>query len=132
MNSLKKILQAKRYSNYYKQCQIELIQAKNTKLENSWISFYNLLVDDRKKLKNYAGNKHLIADFRRSDCVKKFPIYGESMNENVKRGIIRRELFDRSSIVLSKCLLIFNPNYLIIRDLLDCILSKKNLRKLCQ
>lgn len=86
---LKSIPMIEGLDSYYKQCEMELIQAKNSKLNNSWITFYNFLVDGRKKLKNYAGNEDLIEDFRRNDCVKKFPIYGESINEKVRKGIER-------------------------------------------
>lgn len=114
---------------YYKQCKAELLRAKNTKFENSWVTFYNLLVDGRKKLKNYAGNRNLIQDFVRSGLMTKFPIYGAAMYQNVKKGIKKRALFDKSTFLLSTCLPIFNPTHLIIRDILDCIMSKKDLMK---
>lgn len=118
------------YERFYEQCKTELLRAKSTKLESSWVTFYNLLIDGRKKLKNYAGNKELIGDFEKSDCVKNFPLYGPSMIENVKKGTKRRQLFDKSSIKFSKCCPIFNPNHLIVKDVLDCVLSKKDLLKL--
>lgn len=119
-----------KYNDYYKQCEMELLQAKNTRLENSWISFYNLLMDNRRKLKNYASNEDLIY-FNKNKCNEKFPIYGRLMYKNVKKGTKRRELFDKTAIELSNCLPIFNTTHLIITDILDCILEKKNLSKLC-
>lgn len=129
---LRDISEREKYSKYYKQCQDELLKAKNTKLNNSGITFYNLLVDNKKKLKNYVANKDLIKDFDKSNWVQNFPIYGASMAENLKKGIQRLKVIDKSSIVLSSCLPIFNPNHLVIKDILDYIMSKKDLQKLCE
>lgn len=131
-NFLDTISEQDRYGNYYIECNEELLRARDTKFPDSWISFYDILIGGRKKLKNYAGNDPLVEDFKKSDWVKKFPIYGATMDENVKKGLKKRELFDKSSIVLSGGLPIFKPNHLIIRDILDCIISKKDLLKLCQ
>lgn len=127
-NILKMIVNA---GDYFKECQEELFKAKNTKFPNSWVTFYNLVVDDRKKLKNYAGNEKLIEDFKKSGYEKEFPIYGALMARNVRKSIKRRELYDKSTVALSSCLPIFNPTHLIVRDVLDCMLSKKELLMFC-
>lgn len=129
---LKKISETRGLKNYYDLCKKELKHLKKTKLDNCWITYYNLLVDDKKSLKNYAGNKDLIKDFKGSDCLKRFPIYGASIDENLKIGIKKRKLFDESCVLLSKCLPIFNPNHLVIRNVLDCITGKKDLSKFCE
>lgn len=131
LNLLNKISLEIACTNYYNQCKEELFQAKNTKLRNSWITFFNLLMDNKTKLKNYAGNKDLIEDFENRVCIKKFPIYGKQMQRNVKKGIKRRELFDKSTVLLSDCLIIFNPTHLIVRDVLDC-LGTKELKNFCK
>lgn len=115
---------------YYIQCLEELLRAKNTKLPNSWITFFDFLVSTRKKIKNNAGNTDLIKKILEGDCVNNFPIYKHRIEYIVEKGIMKRCLFDKSSVALSKCLPILNPNHLIIRDILDCILSKKHLSKL--
>lgn len=61
-NVLDAISSQDNFNDYYKQCHEELMRAKSTKLKNSWLTFYNLLVGDRKKLKNYAGNNDLIKE----------------------------------------------------------------------
>lgn len=130
---LSAIEQKEDYRNFYKRCKDELLLAKSTKFENSWITFYNLLMDNRKKLKNYAGNLDIIRDFDEICFWKEFPIYGTSMSLNVIKAVKKRELFDKSSIILStKCLPVFNPNHLIIKDIFDCILSDKDLKKFCE
>lgn len=58
-------------------------------------------------------------------------MYGAAMEENFKNGLKRREQFDKAAIKLSFCLPVFEGSWEIIRDVLDCILSKKDLSKLC-
>lgn len=118
------------YRDYFQQCKSELLNAENCKLQGSWLTYFNLLEDNKRKLKNYAGNEELICDFKNSDCLNKFTIYAETMQKNVEKGITRRGLFDMSSITLSHSLPIFNPNHLIIKDIFDCV-STKDLTKYC-
>lgn len=120
------------FGEYYEKCRKELLRAKNIRLKNSWITFFDLLVDGRKKLKNYAGNGYMVKDFKSYDCVAEFPIYGAAMTKNVEKGIKRRVLYNTSANFLSNCLPIFSPTHLIIRDTLDCLLSKKDLSKFCE
>lgn len=117
------------YVDYFTQCKEELVKAKNMKFQKSWVSYFNLLVDNKTKLKNYAGNKDLVKEFQANDCSEIFPIYGASMKENVDKGVTRRQLFDGSAELLSNNWPIFSPSHLIIRAVLDC-LSTKDLNKL--
>lgn len=119
------------FTDYFEKCKEELVEAKKTKLPNSWVTFFNLLTDNKKKLKNYAGNTDLVKAFQKSNWAVKFPIYGASMQEKVKKGIKRREVFDKSSIIFSQHLPIFKPNHLIVRDVFDCV-STKELTKFCE
>lgn len=97
------------------------MRAKSTKLKNSWVTFFNLLVDSKKKLKSYAGNQNLVDDFQNTDCLWNFPIFGSKMIKNLRNGIERRKVFDESCELLSKALPIFNLNHLVVRDTLDCL-----------
>lgn len=121
---LEPISESRKKISYFEQCTRELLRAKNTKLHNSWVTYYNLLVDNKKKIKNYAGNEDLLADFQKKDCVKMFSIYGAMMKENVKKGVKRRKLFDESAGYLSDCWKIFNPSHLVIKDVLDFLRTK--------
>lgn len=122
------------YDKYLEQCAEELSLAKNSKLKNSWVTYFDILVGSKKKLKNLAGNKDLIEDFmnasKSNDLSRNFPIYGTAMLKNIKEGMERRESFDKASILLSINLPIFNPNHLVVRDVLDCITSTNDLSKL--
>lgn len=112
------------YRKYFEKCTKELSAAKNDKIKNQWVSFFNLLVDSKRKLKNYAGNINLIQNFKDSDCLNKFPIYGSSMKKNINKAIQGRIMFDESTVLLSNNFPIFNPTHLIIRDVLDCLSYK--------
>lgn len=130
-NILETIFTKEKYSKYFKECKKELLMAKGIRLSESWVNFFNLLVDGKTSLKNYAGNEFLVEDFKKSNCESKFPIYGASMRKNMEKGLQRRALFDKSTIVLTRCLPIFNPTHLIIRDVLDCICTK-DLETFCE
>lgn len=116
------------YEDYFQRCTDELTYAKSAKLGNSWLTCYDILTGSEMKLKNYAGNQELMADFKIR--LKHFKIYGALMQKNVAEGTEKREFFDAASIRLSDCLPIFNPNHLVVRDVLDC-LSTKELTRLC-
>lgn len=110
----------------------ELLMAKNTKISKSVVTFFDLLVADKKRLRKYAADKDLVDYFSKSDCVKKFPTYGALMANNFRKGIERRALFNKSTILLSNnCLRIFNSMH-FIKDILECITSKKDLLKFCE
>lgn len=118
-------LRIEELSEYFKKCTEELAVAKNSKLQHCWVTYFNLLVDSKKKLRNYAGNQDLVEDFQKSDCSEKFPIYGAAMKENMNKPVKNRKLFDESCILLSNHLIIFNPTHLIVRDTLGCLPLKE-------
>lgn len=127
----KTITENQNCSNYFDECKKELSLAKDIKLKNSWITFFHVLTSNKRQLKNYAGNEDLVDDFEKSNSEKKFPIYGLSMAENIKKGIKRRGLFDKSADLLANCLPIYNPTHLIIKDVLDCT-GTKDLSNFCK
>lgn len=126
------ILKNNVFSDFYMKCLEELTLAKSIRLENFWASFFHILVGNRKTLKNFAGNDELMEDFFNSDCSKKFPIYGSEMIKKVEKGIERCRLYDKSRFLLSSHLPILNPDHLIIRDVLDCLKSVKDLAQFCE
>lgn len=77
-----------------------------------------------------ARNEDLVRDFKMSDCSNKFLIYGKQIQKNMEKGLYRSKFFDRSSILLCDSLPIFNPNHLVIRDVLDCT-TTNDLYHLC-
>lgn len=124
---LETILLTSDYNNYFKECEQELKKAQNTKLDNCWVTLFNLVVDNEFKFVRYAGNKDLVENCRK--CMKNFPIYGNYIESNLSAGIIGRKFFDYAANSLSYYLPIFNPTHLIIKDVLD-ILCKEDWEKL--
>lgn len=129
---LDKISEHEDHNAYFKECMEELKLAKKIKLKDSWVSYFDLLVHGKRQLKNYAGNKGLIEDFKTGNDLKRFSIYGNCMQNNVDKGLKRRELFDKSAVLLSACLPIFSPTHLVITDILDCVSSMEDLSKFCE
>lgn len=123
------IFHTKIYNDYFLECIEELETAKTTKLYECWVSFFHLLVNDRFKFVKYAGNQNLVRDLKKR--VKKFPIYGATMQSNVMKGINDRHSFDKATNVLSTYIPIFDSTHLIIKDILD-ILNAKDWKNLCQ
>lgn len=122
------ISKSKEFREYFEECLNELALAKKTKIHDSWITFFNLLVDSKKKLKNYASNQDLVEDFEKHDCKSKFPVYGDEIQGRLKKAIKNKEIFDKSAVILSDCLPVFNSNHVIVKDIFDC-LGRKNLSK---
>lgn len=118
----------KEYQNHFEKCSEELEEMKKTKLDQCWVTFFDLLVDDEHKLVKYAGNQDLISDF--NERVEKFQIYGSWLRINVSEGIDGRKLFDNAINVLCYSLPIFNLNHLIVREIIDT-LCEEDWKKLC-
>lgn len=115
------------YNDYFLACTKELGIAKSTKLHDCWVTFFNLLVDDKSKFVKYAGNEDLVEDFKKN--IDKFPIYGAKMHKNISKGINTRRSLDGAAMKLSYYLPVFDPNHLIVRDTLS-ILSEEDWEKL--
>lgn len=116
------------YNEYFTKCMQELEKAKETKLQNCWVTFFNLIVDNRLNFVKYAGNQDLIEDSVKN--VENFPIYGSKMQKNVSKGIEGRKLWDRAADILSYSMPIFNPTHLIIGDVLNT-LKMRDWKNLC-
>lgn len=118
---LETITNRDKLNEYFEKCKEELKLAMSTKIDNCWITYFDFLVDCKKKLKNYAGNEDLVQSFNRTDLENKFPIYGPEILKNLEKGIKRRDKFDKSCVMLSSFVPVFNPTHLVIKDVLDCL-----------
>lgn len=104
----------------------ELLKAKTMKFPNSWVSYFNLIVDSKKKLIKYAGNSNIVEDFDKNTekIISMFPTFGQKMRNNFDKAIKNRKIWDKAAIVLSYHLLIFDPFHLIIRNILNSLSIK--------
>lgn len=120
-STIELIKNRKDFYNYYQSCLAELRLARESKFQYTWVSFFHLLTGDLKKLKNFAGNDDVIQGYKDFYSPTKYPIYGALIEKNFSKGIKRRKLFDKSVLLLSNCLPIFNLSHLIVTDIIDCI-----------
>lgn len=116
---LDKICKIRASYDYLTKCKKELLKAKNEKLPNSWITYLNILTDDKYKLLKYAGNKRLIEHFQNIDLEDEFPIYGRIMHKRFSGGLKNRRSWNEAAVTFSNHLPVFSPTHLIIRNLLD-------------
>lgn len=120
------------FLNYLNHCKAELTTAKDTKILDSCLTYSNLLSDNKVKLQKHVKNNKNLKEYRKIDCKKKFPIYGNAMVENAARAVKRDNLISKSTKSLSKHLPLFNSAPSIFGDILDCIWSSKDLTKIYQ
>lgn len=106
-------------SNFFTECIQELEKARKTKLNNSSVTFFDLIVDGEEKLIKYAGNEGVTKDCMQTNLAERFPNYGPMMQENMSKGINGRKAFDTAAVILSQHLSVDNPDHLIIRKILD-------------
>lgn len=130
--NLSNLISKSNYSGYYRRCLGELQLAKKTKFHNSWVTFLNLEIDGKKKLKYYAGNEDLVRHYNRIYRKNVFSIYRPSVQEDMRYAIEERKHFDESTENLTDCLPIFNPTHLVIRDILDLLTSNECWRLNCR
>lgn len=119
------------YNDYFTECKEELLELRRAKIGDFWITFYNLLVDDKVELVKYA-HESLIKIFQSTDLIGKFPIYGEMIENRFLEGIQQRKLRDGAANSFSHCLRIHDPRHLIIDNILKHLSSEdwSNLREL--
>lgn len=107
------------FNAYFTTCLQELEKAKSTKLLNSWVTVFHLMVENKSKIVKFAGNKDLASDS--FNKVKKFPIYGAKAKSNIAKGIIAQAALDEATGTLGYHLPRFGPTHLVIRDILDSL-----------
>lgn len=81
---------------YYNDCILELTIAKNCKVrKDNWVTYWHIIAGSLENLSNYAENKNLVKVLKRGSYRKKFRIYGDVIQRNIRRGLKkRRELND--------------------------------------
>lgn len=123
---LRSVSRNETFKKYFSECISELEACKNKKVPGTSVTFFDVLIYERTKLKNYAGNAVLVHGIRNHANI--FPLYGSVMLQNLEKGIFRRQIFDESSEILSQCFSL-GPTHLIIKDTLDWF-STREMKKL--
>lgn len=113
------------YNCYFIMCLKELTEAKSTRFKDNCFTFLDLLVDDKRNIKNYPDCEKLIDDFVKNG--DKYPIYECSMENNLKKVIIRRNLLEKSTENWP----FFTPDHSIVRDIFE-LMPTEDLLKLSE
>lgn len=111
-------------------CTRELIRAKSLKLGNSTVSYFDLLVQDERKLIMFSKNKNLVKELKKNSLKHNFRIYGYKIRKNFFNAIEKRKIWDRQSGILSSCLpAVLYRNRPVFEKILDCLEEEDLLKK---
>lgn len=127
---LKTIAKQKSLNNYFARCKKELLEAKNTRIHDYSVTYFDLYVNDKRRMMNYAGNKDLVERFEKSDYKKKYRIFAPYMQKNMAKAVMKRRLRDDAAMSLRECLPV-NPTDLIIEKIIS-FLNELELQKLSE
>ncbi|XP_051168998.1 ankyrin-3-like [Leptopilina boulardi] len=96
-------------SEFYTDCEIQIINARETKIHLDFdVSYYDILSQPVDKIANFVRQKELMKVLELS--FMKFPAYGEFLKRSIEKGSDRKELIDMSA----NCLLnVIYKNYKI-------------------
>ncbi|XP_074109107.1 uncharacterized protein LOC141533907 [Cotesia typhae] len=120
-------------SAYKTRCEIEMRDLPLKKLPNCTTSCYDILTKDINTLSAYTRNRNITVPIMLSkNFINYFPIYGPSIQDNIKKGMTRRWLLDRCAELLKRnktCCINILPfdviygiiEYLDKRDLLNIL-----------
>lgn len=81
-------------SDFEEKCKEEILCLKNEKINNTNISFFDILTRDC-LLAMYMKNENIVQVLKGMDYERKFPIYGNLVKINFMKGMKRRELLDK-------------------------------------
>lgn len=119
------------HRKHFNRCKEELKRAKSIQLNKCWITYFDLLVQSNKKIKNFVNNKDVLDDLKSRDLEELFPNYKNFILEKIEKGQKKRRSYDNSRSLLPESVPVFNPGHLVVRDVLDC-LSSKDLEQFCK
>lgn len=114
--------------NFHDECQKEIVNMKAEHFINSKITFYNILTNGDNALAKYMKNEDIARVLKSDEYKTKFPIYATSIIINFRKGMKRKELFDRAREISH---IIFNNFFKSLHDCAEetfSYLSNKDLR----
>ncbi|OXU28914.1 hypothetical protein TSAR_006803 [Trichomalopsis sarcophagae] len=81
-------------NDYYKNCQAELTVMKNTKIENSLVTYFNVLTTKSTDvLARYANNEDVVLCLQNSELINAaYPIYSSRLRAKFDAGVVQCKL----------------------------------------
>lgn len=95
------LVESDEIKNFFKNAEDELHRIKNSKIGDTYVSFYELLQADKSLLKNYARNINLCIELRKGQYKKDYPIYALTLSDQYK--IIERRCLEESARIAIGC-----------------------------
>ncbi|XP_031786437.1 serine/threonine-protein phosphatase 6 regulatory ankyrin repeat subunit A-like [Nasonia vitripennis] len=92
------------YNDWLSRCFDELRTMSQTKIGESRVFFYDVLVASANEALIYSKNKNLIEAFQAEKTA--FPLYQGMMEAKIERGIERRKLIERATVLLMSDILV--------------------------
>ncbi|XP_076288512.1 transient receptor potential cation channel subfamily A member 1-like [Lasioglossum baleicum] len=79
-------------NNFLIECEEEIEIMKREKIDNSYVSFYDILT---KNISQLAKNESIVQAFKSDDYKIKYPIYASMIDSRFGRGVEREELLEQ-------------------------------------
>lgn len=95
----------------------------------SWLTFFDILSENRSKLAIFIENKKVIYTLETYDYLAQFPLYGKDLKARIREAKKRRSLLEKIVKPLKRALRFEFPD-IIVQKILSH-LTIRDLRNLC-
>lgn len=79
--------QQEKYLTYWNKCRTEIEKMKEHEVANSGVTFFDILVADKKKLASYINNYDIVKVLDEYSCKEEFPIFGDRIKDQYMKGM---------------------------------------------
>ncbi|XP_024893182.1 ankyrin-1-like, partial [Temnothorax curvispinosus] len=110
-------------SDFQDDCEEEIASMKSEKINNTNISFYDILAKGTSSLAIYMRNENIVLVLKSDDYKTKFPIYASMIGSHFRKGMERKELLKQGNKVFH---LLFNNFPELPHDCTEKIFSYLN------
>lgn len=103
-------------------CEKEIANMKNEKINNTNISFYDILTKETNALARCMKNENIVQVLKADDfyCKSTFPLYANIIKNRLRIGMIRKELLEQGNKI---CYFLFNNFTNLPQECIEKILS---------
>ncbi|OXU30812.1 hypothetical protein TSAR_010508 [Trichomalopsis sarcophagae] len=112
--------------DWFSRCTEETRAMSRTKLGDSGVSFFNLLIASPKQIKKYVKNKKLVEAFYAKKAM--FPMYLGMLEAKLARDLVRKKLLDEATMVLNDILKFTDPTDIFYEKTLSYISNEDLVR----